>query len=110
MKKVGSVDVLGRKIAIYRTKKMPEGTEHFWAYYDVIKRIIVMNDSNQLPDNIKKEIFFHELQHALMDRAGFNVTSMTDDTHELLSEAFKHFVSDNFEFKDKKLLARILKK
>lgn len=110
MKKVGVVDVLGRKVPVYTAKKMPEGAEHFWAYYDVIKRIIVMNDSTDLPAHVKKDIFFHELSHALMDRAGFNVTSMPDDMHELIAEAFKHFVSDNFEFKDKKLLDRLLKK
>ena len=110
MKKIGSVDVLGRKIPIYRAKKMPEGTEHFWAYYDTIHRVIIINDSVDVPTNFKKEIFYHELKHALMDRLGFNATSMEDDIHELLSEGFRNFVFDNFEFKDKKLMAKLLKK
>ena len=110
MKKIGSVNVLGRKVHVFRTKKMPEGTEHFWAYYDIIHRVIIINDSVQTPPSFRKEIFYHELKHALMDRLGFNATSMEDDVHELLSEGFRNFVFDNFEFKDKKLLAKLLKK
>ena len=107
MKRIGSINVHGRHIPIYKTKKMPEGTEGFWGFYDITSRKIVLNHERKLSKRFKEEILYHELFHALMDRIGFNAMQLEDNMHELLCESFRNFISDHFELKDKKILKKL---
>jgi len=109
MRKIGKINILGRQVPVLATSHMPDGAENFWAYYDIMNRIIVINDTLDLPKHIKVEILYHEICHATMDRLGFNATSMDDDTHEMICEAFRNLIADHFELKDKALIRKLLK-
>jgi hypothetical protein len=104
-KKIGKVSILGRIISIFKTVQMP--IEDTYGLYYMDERKIVLNETIN-PDVIV-EIFYHEMWHAAMDRAGLYQTGMSNDMHEILCELFRNVVTDNFELKDKKLLRELKK-
>jgi Zn-dependent peptidase ImmA (M78 family) len=104
-KKLGAVNVMGRVVPIFESKVMPSGYEDCLGLYYEGHCFILLNAN--MPKHQKTVILYHELFHALMDRMGFNQTDIGDNLHEMLCEAFRNFIADNFSLNNKKLINKL---
>lgn len=105
MKLISKISILGRLIDIFRADRMPRGYENAYGLYFIDERKIVIRD--KMKKELRLEIFYHELFHAALDRAGINQTGTPNDMHEILCELFRNMIVDHFELKDKALKAKI---
>jgi Zn-dependent peptidase ImmA (M78 family) len=89
--------VYGKKIKVKMVKTMPP--EHYNAaglYMPATGEILILKG---LDPHIEKEVLYHELFHAIMDRIGLWQAKMSSDVHEILCEAFSRYVAENFNMK-----------
>lgn len=90
MKKPKFVNVFGAKIKI---NHIDMSQSDLLGSYDLEKKVICIEKT--LTGNEFWLVYFHECIHALMDRLGYNQTSIPLDIQEMLCEQISYFLVEN---------------